>query len=69
MTVFFGLPKRIITDRGTAFTSKAFEEYCDVNNIQHIKTAVRTPRANGQVERANQTILHYLQTSSDKPKD
>lgn len=66
---YFGLPRRIISDRGTAFTSKMFEEYCDRNNIQHIKNAVRTPRANGQVERVNQLILSYLRTTTEEPKD
>lgn len=66
---YFGLPKRIISDRGTAFTASMFETYCKENNIEHVKTAVRTPRANGQVERANQTILSYLRTSTDNPKD
>ncbi|XP_073814330.1 uncharacterized protein [Musca autumnalis] len=46
-----------------------FEEYCDRNNIQHIKNAVRTPRANGQVERVNQLILSYLRTTTEEPKD
>lgn len=69
LTTFFGLPKRIITDRGTAFTSKVFEEYCENNNIMHIKTAVRTPRANGQVERANQSILSFIRTTTENPKD
>lgn len=47
MTSFFGLPMKIITDRGTTYTSTMFENYCDQNNIVHVKTAVRTPRANG----------------------
>lgn len=69
LTSYFGLPRRIISDRGTAFTSKLFEKYCDRNNIQHIKNAVRTPRANGQVERVNQTILSYLRTTTEEPRD
>lgn len=69
LTSYFGLPKRIISDRGTAFTARVFEEYCDDHNIQHVKTAVRTPRANGQVERVNQIILSYLRTTTDEPKD
>ena len=56
LTCYFGLPTRIVTDRGTAFTSKTFIEYCKSNAIQHILNAVRTPRANGQIERANQVI-------------
>ena len=68
VTSYFGLPLKIVTDRGTAFTSNVFEDYCEHNNIQHVKTAVRTPRANGQVERANQTILSYIRTSTDTAK-
>ncbi|XP_017488672.1 PREDICTED: uncharacterized protein LOC108376920 [Rhagoletis zephyria] len=66
---YFGLPARIVTDRGTAYTSKQFAKYCDDNGVQHIKTAVRTPRANGQVERANQIILNYLRTTTTDPRD
>lgn len=66
---YFGLPARVVTDRGTAFTSKQFIKYCRDNNFVHIKTAVRTPRANGQVERANQTILNYLRTTTSNPKE
>jgi len=47
---YFGLPKIRISDRGTAFSSKQFEEYCKHIQIQHIKIAVRKPCANGQVE-------------------
>ncbi|XP_061395568.1 uncharacterized protein LOC133331186 [Musca vetustissima] len=65
---YFGVPKKIITDRGTAFNSNAFDNYCHEHNIRHIKTAVRTPRANGQVERANAVILNYLRTTTDDPK-
>lgn len=65
MTMFFGLPARIVSDRGTAFTSKQFNEYCQRNAIQHVKNAVRTPRANGQVERFNQMITTFLRTSNE----
>lgn len=61
----FGLPTRIISDRGTAFTSRAFTDYCDANNIQHIQNAVRTPRANGQIERINQSIGMFLRTTTN----
>lgn len=66
---YFGLPGKIVSDRGTAFTAKAFAKYCDDHNIKHIKTAVRTPRANGQVERANAIILSYLRTNEDDSKN
>ncbi|GFT29547.1 pro-Pol polyprotein [Trichonephila clavipes] len=33
----FGNPIRIISDRGSAFTSKLFNDYCDEENIQHLQ--------------------------------
>lgn len=51
---------RIITDRGTAFTSKTFENFCHTYGIKHVLNAVVTPRANGQCERYNRTILSSL---------
>lgn len=69
LSSYFGLPTRIVSDRGTAYTSKQFEQFCDDNDVQHIKTAVRTPRANGQVERANKMILDFLRTSGAQAKE
>lgn len=62
---FFGMPKRIITDRGSCFTSKDFASFCMKYDIQHILNATATPRANGQVERYHRTLLHSLKTMSD----
>lgn len=56
----FGQPRRIVSDKGTAFTSKEFQQFVEYNGIQHVQTAVRTPRANGQAERINQTVLNAL---------
>jgi hypothetical protein len=47
----YGVPRRIICDRGTAFTSFMFQEFCHELGIRLIFTAIRTPRAIGQVER------------------
>lgn len=65
LTQYFGLPARIVSDRGTAFTSKQFANYCEENAVQHIKNAVRTPRANGQVERINQMITTFLRVKHE----
>lgn len=56
----FGVPIRLISDRGTAFTSHSFKTFCTENGIKHILNAVATPRANGQCERYNRTILASL---------
>jgi hypothetical protein len=62
MIQVFGVPRRIICDHGSSFTSEKFREFCD-----HIQTkihfnAVATPRGNGQVERYNRTVLDSLAT-------
>lgn len=59
----FGLPERIISDRGSCFTSKQFEEYCTENGIKHTLNSTKHPQANYMVERANRTILSTITTS------
>jgi len=44
---------RIVSDHGTAYTRKEFEQMCKVHNIIHVGNATATPRANGQCERLN----------------
>lgn len=56
----FGYPTRIVSDRGTAFTCREFKDYCVELGIKHVLNAVASPRANGQVERLNRTILSSL---------
>jgi len=58
----FGLPNRLITDRGTCFTSRKFEDFCDEKGIQHTLTSTRRPQANGQVERVNSIVMSMLLT-------
>lgn len=65
LSIYFGLPLQIVTDRGTAFTSKSFANFCQEHNVRHIQNAVRTPRANGQIERVNQEINRYLRTTTE----
>ena len=57
----FGNPSRIITDKGTVFTSNAFKQYCDTQSIVHIKiTTTGIPRSNGQVEQINGILVSVL---------
>lgn len=46
---YYSRPKRIITDRGSCFTSLEFTEYLQEHNIDHLKVAVASPQANGRV--------------------
>ncbi|GFS55955.1 hypothetical protein TNCV_2564271 [Trichonephila clavipes] len=61
-------PKRIITDRGSAFTSKAFNDYCVEEEIQPLQIVTGVPRGNGQVERIHRTLIPVLtKLSLDDP--
>lgn len=65
----FSVPSRIISDRGTAFTSAKFKEFCVGTGVRHVLNAVACPRANGQAERFNQTILTALSTQNSGKDD
>lgn len=60
----FGNPKRIISDRGTSFSSKEFAEYCESEGIDHHMVTTGMPRGNGQVERTNRCIIPILTKAS-----
>ena len=47
----YGVLKQIIADRGSAFTSNQFTQYCLEKGIKSVLTAISTPRAAGQVGR------------------
>lgn len=59
-----GSPKVIISDRGTSFTSVIFEKYVKSIGARHVLNAVATPRANGQIEKYNRTILESIAASN-----
>uniref|UniRef100_A0AAG5DQN0 RNA-directed DNA polymerase n=1 Tax=Anopheles atroparvus TaxID=41427 RepID=A0AAG5DQN0_ANOAO len=60
----FGNPRRIVSDKGAAFTSNDFREYCADRNIEHIAVTTGVPRGNRQVERVIQVILSMLKKAS-----
>ncbi|GFV66250.1 pro-Pol polyprotein [Trichonephila clavipes] len=47
-------------EKGSAFTSKLFNDYCDEENIQHLQIATGVPRGNGRVERIHRTLIPVL---------
>lgn len=62
----FGNPKRIISDRGIAFTSEDFEEYCRNESIKHILKTTEVLRVNEQLKRINQIIVPFLAAKSEE---
>jgi len=61
-TIFytFGKPSQIVSDRGTAYTSKEFSEFVKVHSIEHRLVAVAAPWANGMVERVNRFLKNTM---------
>ncbi|GFY14264.1 transposon Ty3-I Gag-Pol polyprotein [Trichonephila clavipes] len=52
-----------------AFTSSAFEDYCDKQNFLHVHITTGLPRSNGQIEKQNSTITAVLsKLSVDDPE-
>ena len=60
----YALPETLLSDNGTQFTSKFFEEICTTLGVKHLTTTTYHPQANGQVERYNRTLVarlrHYV---------
>uniref|UniRef100_A0A8C4X6A1 Gypsy retrotransposon integrase-like protein 1 n=1 Tax=Erpetoichthys calabaricus TaxID=27687 RepID=A0A8C4X6A1_ERPCA len=55
-----GIPKEVLTDQGTPFTSDTFREVARLLRISHLKTSVYHPQTDGLVERFNQTLKQML---------
>ncbi|GFO40116.1 gypsy retrotransposon integrase-like protein 1 [Plakobranchus ocellatus] len=65
-----GIPKKMLTDRGTQFTSELMEEICRLLSVKRLTTSPYHPQCNGLVERFNATLKGMLKRlASDRPKD
>ena len=60
----FGIPKVIVTDNGTSFTSKEFQMFVTQNGISHLRSAPNHPATNGLAERAVQTFKEGMMKMS-----
>jgi transposase InsO family protein len=56
----FGVPREIVTDQGTQFTSKLMKELTEIYGIKHCKSSPYHPQANGQVESTNKVMEAIL---------
>jgi transposase InsO family protein len=62
----FGVPKSIVTDRGTLFTSAYWSELCYIARIKKRLSTAFHPQTDGQTERQNQTLIHWLRCYVDE---
>jgi hypothetical protein len=58
---YTGIPKRIISDRDTRFTSQFFKELCAQLEIKQNMSSAYHPQTDRQSERTNQTVETILQ--------
>ncbi|KAK2356206.1 hypothetical protein QL285_093557 [Trifolium repens] len=62
----FGLPKFIVSDNGTQFTSEKVVQFCERYSIRNTFISVEHPQANGQAESANKVILKALKRKLER---
>jgi len=55
-----GLPKGIVSDRGSVFTSAFWEQVCSAWGAKRRLSTAFHPQTDGQTERQNQTLKQYL---------
>ena len=60
MFAIHGLPRTVVSDNGSVFTSSDFEQFMLRNGIRHIRTAPYHSASNGLAERAVQTLKEGL---------
>ncbi|HEX3639688.1 MAG TPA: DDE-type integrase/transposase/recombinase, partial [Ktedonobacteraceae bacterium] len=66
---YWGVPKGIVSDRGTTFTSALWGELCIQLQIERRLSSAFHPQTDGQTERQNQTLEHYLRCyCSEEPE-
>jgi len=56
----YGVPKRLLTDRGANFTSDLIKETCELLKIQKLRTSSYNPQANGICERMHKLLIDML---------
>ena len=56
----FGVPVKLLSDRGVNFTSALVEELCAGFSIQKCRTTAYHAQCNRQVERFHQTLFHMI---------
>lgn len=65
----FGTPGGIVSDRGTVFTSEFWSAFCFHLHCKRRLSTAFHPQTDGQTERQNQALEHYLRTYCNTHKD
>ncbi len=65
----YGIPKGIVSDRGSLFTSAFWTEICYQAQIRRRLSTAYHPQTDGQTERQNQTLEQYLRSFCGEAQD
>jgi transposase InsO family protein len=57
----FGIPRMVISDGGSHFIDKSFQQYLSKHEIRHNVTTPYHPQTSGQVKTSNKKIKNILQ--------
>lgn len=60
----FGFPNRLKSDNATVFSSAEFRDFLAEYGVTHVTSPPLWPRANGEVERQNRSILKRLKIAA-----
>lgn len=60
-----GLPEQVVSDNGTQFVSRQFEEYLKELGIRHNRTSIYHPAANGMDERFNGSLVKIIRNYTE----
>lgn len=61
----YGFPRRLLSDRGSAFRNELMTEICRDARVQSLFTSAEHPQTNGKVERLNGTLKQIISTCAD----
>lgn len=65
----FGIPKAILTDQGTNFTSELFKKTCNFLKIKQLWSSPYHPQTQGALERSHSTLKEYLKSFVNEDQD
>ena len=63
-----GALARLLSDRGTSFTSSIIEELCKILGVKQLQTTPIHPQMNGLVERSHQMIMCMIRKLGEDKK-
>lgn len=62
----YGMPRGIVSDRGSVFTSAFWRSFCHLLGCKRRLSTAFHPQTDGQTERQNQNLEHYLRAFCNK---